>query len=302
MVESQSVPPRNNRPTACEGNDELLSIRLGRFICTSGFSQAEAQAAIRAHRNCLAGGAGTILKNDTHTKVTLVFLPAGRCVCVKEYCWRGVWWCLKDLLRRPPARREWDAAQRLFSAGVSIARYFALVERAAFWTRDSAFLISEALEAVVPLNQFLTRAFPSPHDMAQRERKMMFLRAVADFLGGLHNRGICHRDMKSSNILIRELGKHWTFVLVDLADVRFLSPGRTAGRRHRLRNLAELNSSTPLVIGRTDRLRFLLHYARHVSCLQPIRRTWAEVIRRTSRRRCIWEQDADPPCEGATAG
>jgi serine/threonine protein kinase len=95
------------------------------------------------------------------------------------------------------------------------------------------------------------------------KKKRLFTKAFAQWLSHLHQKGVYHQDMKTCNILILENGETWTFHLLDLEDVRLDEKVR---ERKLLKHFLQLNTSTPKIITRTDRFRFLKEYVR----LNPI--------------------------------
>ena len=119
------------------------------------------------------------------------------------------------------------------------------------------------------------------------ERRRAFLRAGADFLGKCYSLRVFHRDLKASNLFVREMESGgWEFSLLDLAAVRF---PRRIRREHKLLNLAQLNSSVPLEVAWTDRMRFLRRLAEREPSLAD-RSAMAEIARLTRSRRCVWSR------------
>ena len=71
---------------------------------------------------------------------------------------------------------------------------------------------------------------------------------------------------------------------LDLAAVRF---PRRIRLEDKLLNLAQLNSSVPLEVAWTDRMRFLRRLAEREPSLAD-RSAMAEIARLTRSRRCVW--------------
>jgi tRNA A-37 threonylcarbamoyl transferase component Bud32 len=258
-----------------------------------GFSSEDLRAALDRHRGCLAGGTGRVLKDDVRTRVTGIELANGRRLVVKEYLPAGLARRLEDLVRPAAALREWRAAHELERRGVAAPRAFALV-RPAPLAAASSFVVLEAIERGEPVNRYVLRRGSGA---ASRAERLRLLDAAADQLRSLHERGVEHRDLKGSNLLVRERDGGFEFFLVDLAAVRCVRRVREA---RRLEALAQLNASTPLAVGRSERLRFLTRYAPGASRPERARRFRA-VDRLTRARKCVWHPDyagrelADPP-------
>lgn len=245
-----------------------------------GFSNEQLRFALERHRDCLAGGAGRVLKDDLRTRVSAITLVDGREAVVKEYRAGDLARRLEDLVRPAAALREWRAAHELARRGIAAPHAFALALPAPL-EAASAFVVLEALAGAEPVNRFVLRRCTG----TARARRLRLIDAVADWLRTLHERGVEHRDLKGSNLLVREDGERFELFLVDLAEVRF--PRRVREAR-RLEALAQLNASVPLAVGRSERLRFLARYAPTASRAERARRFRA-LDRLTRARKCVWD-------------
>jgi len=211
---------------------------------------------------------------------------------VKEYLAGRLARRLGHLLRAAPPLREWRATHQLALRGVAAPSALALV-LAAPLAAASSFVLLEAI-AAEPVNRYVLRCCVGS---AARVRRLRLLDAVADRLRSLHERGIEHRDLKGSNLLVRECDTGFELFLVDLAEVRFSARVTEA---HRLEALAQLNASMPLAVRRSERLRFLARYAPGTSRSQRARR-FRVVERLTRARNCVWDvgysgrELTDPP-------
>jgi len=88
----------------------------------------------------------------------------------------------------------------------------------------------------------------------------MLLSKVAHLLREMHARGIWHRDLKASNILVQQkVTGGEKLYLVDLDSVRIK---KRLDRKEKIRDLARLNASLVAspTVSMTDRLRFLQYY------------------------------------------
>jgi tRNA A-37 threonylcarbamoyl transferase component Bud32 len=252
-----------------------------RIRLAPGFSSENLRLALDGHRGCLAGGPGRLLKDDARTRVTAIALADGREVIVKEYRTGGLARRLEDLVRPAAPLREWRAAHELALRGVAAPAALGLVLPAALAVA-SAFVVLEAIDGAEPVNRYVLRRCA---DAVARPQRLRLLHSVADLLCSLHERGIEHRDLKGSNLLVRERGEGFELFLVDLAEVRF-SPRVVEARR--LEALAQLNASMPLAVGPSERLHFLARYAPAASRRERAR-LFREVDRLTRLRRCVWD-------------
>jgi serine/threonine protein kinase len=145
-------------------------------------------------------------------------------------------------------------------------------------------VVLEEIRGAEPVNRYVLQHCAGN---AARARRLRLLDAVADLLRSLHERGIEHRDLKGSNLLVRERGAGFELFLVDLAEVRFSA---RVGEARRLEALAQLNASVPLAVGRSERLRFLVRYAPGAGRRERAR-LFRAVERLTRTRKCVWDAD-----------
>ncbi len=73
----------------------------------------------------------------------------------------------------------------------------------------------------------------------------------------MHNRNVFHSDLKTCNIMVKEEGKSFDFIFLDFDKVAF---NEEISIRKRIKNLTQINLSTPGCITITDRFRFLREY------------------------------------------
>ncbi len=243
----------------------------------------QALQAVRAHRSAMSGGGGRVVKRDVKTNVTFIewdgSLGASR-LCVKEFVRAGSHRLLPRWIRHRPAIVPWRGAGRLAALGIGVPDTLGLV----VGKGASSYLIMRVLEGFASLAQYVRGAL-SPAMPVQRCRA--FLRAGADFLGRCYSLRVFHTDLKASNLFVRELeSSGWEFSLLDLAAVRF---PRRIRREQKLLNMAQLNSSVPLEVAWTDRIRFLRRLAEREPSLAD-RSAMAEIARLTRSRRCVWSR------------
>jgi tRNA A-37 threonylcarbamoyl transferase component Bud32 len=255
-------------------------VEAKRIRLAPGFASESLRSALAQHRDCLAGGAGRVLKDDVRTRVTSVSLVDGRVAIVKEYRAGGLARRLEDLMRPAAALREWRAAHELARRGVAAPAAWALALPAPL-AAASAFVVLEAIHAE-PVNRFVLRRCAGS---AERALRLRLIDAVAERLRSLHELGVEHRDLKGSNLLVRERGMELELFLVDLAEVRF---SRRVSEAHRLEALAQLNASLPLAVGRTERLRCLARYAPSASRAERAR-LFRAIDALTRARNCVWD-------------
>jgi serine/threonine protein kinase len=251
-------------------------------------SVAQALQAVQAHRDAMSGRGGEVDKRDVKTNVTLIewdgSLGAER-LCVKEFVRAGSHRLLPRWIRHWPAIVSWRGARRLAALGISSPETLGLV----IGKGASSYLIMRALEDFEEFAPYVRRALGSA---TPTQRRRDFLRAGADFLARCYSLRVFHRDFKASNVFVRATDGGWEFSVLDLAAVRF---PRRIRLEDKLLNLAQLNSTIPLEITWTDRMRFLRQLAErepfdvaHGGPSLAGRPAMAQIARLTRSRGCIW--------------
>jgi hypothetical protein len=94
-------------------------------------------------------------------------------------------------------------------------------------------------------------------ELGRGARKMGLIRGLARALAGMHNYSIFHHDLKTCNIMVKEKYKSLDFTFLDFDNVSF---SEKITVRKRVKNLVQINLSTPRLFTLADRLRFLNEY------------------------------------------
>jgi hypothetical protein len=94
-----------------------------------------------------------------------------------------------------------------------------------------------------------------------------------------------HNDMKTCNILISKSEETWNFRLLDLEDVRL---NERVGERRLLKNFLQLNTSTPRIMTRMDRLRFFREYIRLNPMIKNQKGFLRQLIEESRRRGLVY--------------
>ncbi|MFH0823237.1 MAG: lipopolysaccharide kinase InaA family protein [Pseudomonadota bacterium] len=277
------------------------------FLEITGVSEDQVRAlllqAVELHLGGLHEGKGIILKNAPESAVTIVELPGEIRVCVKEFRSRGYLYSLKSLFRPSQGIRALRNGMLLEKAGVGVARPLALICRKRFGLVTREWVIMEVLPDGLELDRYVLKRSETAWPADERRG---LARLLGRFIGSMHAVGIFHADMKTCNIVVTEeppLSDRSSpedgartgnpkFFLLDYDDVRSIPQ---VGRRLRCKTLLQLFLSTPLALGRSDRLRFLSEYALHVGMNRRDRRETAlAVLAEAAGRRILyvgWDGD-----------
>lgn len=194
----------------------------------------------------------------------------GQIVYLKEsrvVGWRG--W-LRECLRLPKGRLEFEHAQRLRQAGVRVVEPLGWGCEHRYWPGTS-YLLTRGYPDAIPLCDFLQQ-----HAAGQPALHRRLARRLGAWIARLHERGIVHPDLHPGNLLLDASACHrLRFLLIDVHDVSFQSrPLSWPASRD---NLVLLNRWFQLRVSRTDRLRFWRAYLRH-------RRSWPALSPQQERR------------------
>ncbi len=210
---------------------------------------------------------------------TLGFTRGGRAFFIKQH--RGVGWgeILRSLasLKKPVlgARDEYVALTALAKAGIGAPAPVAFGERGGDPARLQSFVVTEALEGAVSLED-LTRDWPrDPPDPRDKRR---LIRAVGAIARRMHGIGLNHRDFYLCHILKGAADERLYLLDLHRAQLRPAVP-----RRWLVKDLAGLlMSSLDIGLTRRDWLRFVESYAGKPwrQALADDAALWSEIERR----------------------
>jgi serine/threonine protein kinase len=153
------------------------------------------------------------------------------------------------------------------------------VERANWVGLKDSFLLMEALTKDQEMDRYILKGFESLN------KKRIFIKTFASWLGRLHKMGLYHRDMKTCNILVSEGGEKWEFHLLDFED---LLMDRQVNRKQLFRNFLQINTSTPKVMTKVDRFRFFREYLRLNPIVQDQRSFLQDLVVESRRRGLVY--------------
>ena len=204
----------------------------------------------------------TIIKDSNTTSSCTVSRIMGgkqRSFHIKRYNYQSTFYALKYLFRTSRAKRVWKVAQNLIACNIPTPQPISFLEQRKGGLLIKSFFISKTIDGAVPLNSAIyeLNACRASRDTAQ---KKTLIQQVAHLVQALHECGICHRDLKASNILVQKNpGQAQKLYLTDLDSARVQTRIRA---KERIRDLARLNASLFYTTGisTADRLRFLRDY------------------------------------------
>jgi len=255
--------------------------------------QALVQAALEEHHRTVFEKAAELRKNAPESAVSVVDLPGGLRLCVKEFRWRGWFHAFKGLGRPTQGLRTFRNGARLEAAGVGVALPISLIRQKFLGLARKEWVLMEVIAGALELDRYILSRADVP--WTSQERRSL-ARSFGRFIGSMHGKGIFHADLKTCNILAsgqrpqsgetdtRLPGAAVKFSLVDYDDVTL---GKVVPERKRIKNLLQIFLSTPLAVGASDRLRFLTEYALHAGIDRKHRRKMARQILEAAKGRQI---------------
>lgn len=209
---------------------------------------------------CRAAGLAVVVKKNVQRTIERVRLPRDAGVVFAKTCRVNTpraW--LRDVLRPPKARLEFENAVALRNLGIAVVAPVAWGSARGLLPAASVFVTREQPGAV-PLPDLLETVLPGLPPAAARAVRRQLARGLGRFLATMHDAGVAHPDPHPGNLLV-ELPPTRVprFVLIDVHAVRF-GPPLTAAET--LANLTLFNRYFQLRATRADRLRFWREYAR----------------------------------------
>ena len=117
------------------------------------------------------------------------------------------------------------------------------------------------------------------------KKKRTLINAFAKTIGNMHNQNIFHHDLKTCNIMVKEKGKSFDFTFLDFDKVSF---EKEITIRKRVKNLTQINLSTPKLISTTDRLRFLEEYLKQCNIINEKKNILREIINLSKAEKILY--------------
>ena len=127
---------------------------------------------------------------------------------------------------------------------------------------------------------------PRKPSVEKLKKKRAFINNLAKTIGKMHNHNIFHHDLKTCNIMVKEeQNKSFNFTFLDFDKVSFKEKITI---RKRVKNLTQINLSTPRIITITDRLRFLKEYLRQCSIIDEKKEILREIINLSKTEKILY--------------
>jgi serine/threonine protein kinase len=237
----------------------------------------------------------TTIKSGPHRIVYRAQLPDGA-IFIKHFLvptWRATF---RQWVRRGKGRNEGKRSGHLATIGVPTITPVALGEQRKRKFLLENYLVTPAINAATPLDEFLEERLPDWPEPLRSQVRRRLAHAMAVMTARLHNAGLLHQDFHPGNILVRfdPNAIEPELVMIDLDALR---KSRRIAWKLAKQNLALLDHYFWLRSSRTDRHRFLKAYVRNrpeapwdlrrlSRQIEDTTRLWAERLWRRWGRRC----------------
>jgi tRNA A-37 threonylcarbamoyl transferase component Bud32 len=268
-----------SRGKRCTKNSTTFEVFAGvreQYCGRRDFGRAASSKAIEEHHGAVAHHQAQILKQSKNSVITFheksSGLPADS--CVKHYPYRGIRYVLKSLFAKTRARKSWIAGNALLVRGINTPLPQALVERKIGPLVVESFLITQWLSGARELNDYITHL---GQKSVSPSVKHAFITSLAETVRDLHEKGVYHADLKSTNILVQEQADSaWRFSFIDLDRVACKA---TLSFYERANNLAQINASVARLVTAKERLKFFSVYAKGTELFRERKKYYREILK-----------------------
>jgi len=157
---------------------------------------------------------------------------------VKRFNWKKKTGPLCSCFLGTRARRGWKVANALATRRIDTPRPLGMAEKRRSGFCTESFLVTEFVEGADNLDTWLARR--KQNEALTEEEKQYILEQLATLLCRVHARGFCQRDLKLSNILVRELKQNRGKLQFWLIDTDGMRQKRKLKPARRVRDLARV--------------------------------------------------------------
>ena len=295
QIESQSARIRNihyrSRLKRCLKESSAFSKKRYtglRIFFRKGYDANRFAGLIEKHHNALVSGdKAIVMKRDSKTVLTRFPLEDGKIqsVVVKQYKVGCVGCVLKNIFRGSAGRKAWIAGNGLLVYGLNTPEPLALIEKKVLGITTSSYLIMEDARDCLEMDRYILKNFHDKSSLSKWKKKRALINNLAETMGRMHNLNIFHHDLKTCNIMVKEKGKSFYITFLDFDKVSF---EEEITIRKRVKNLTQMNLSTPKLISTTDRLRFLKEYLRQCSIIDEKKNILREIINLSKTEKILY--------------
>ena len=279
-----------------------------------GYDTDSLQQLIEKHNSVLDyNDSAVIIKRDSKTALTRHAFKdkTVQNVVVKQYRVGCPGCLIKNIFRSSSGRKAWVAGNGLRVYGLNTPLPLALLEKKRFGVTTDSYVIMEEVKDSLEMDRYMLKDFSnrletnqckeeshftatplSPPSqgwdlkkLSRDPKKMELISGLAKTLGDMHNHNIFHHDLKTCNIMVKENDKSFDFTFLDFDKVSF---NEELTVRKRVKNLTQINLSTPRLFTLSDRLRFLKEYLDQCDITNEKKDILRELITLSKREKVLY--------------
>jgi len=273
--EARRIKSRSKRCIVNSTTFEVYTSLQEQYFGRRDFGRQASSKVMEEHALQMQCNQTDILKQSENSVITTHGKNSdlSRAVCVKHYFYRGLKYVLKSMAIKSRALKSWIAGNGLLVRGISTPLPLALAEKKFGPFIYESFLITEWLTDARELNDYIRHVHQQGFPAGDKNK---FIQLLAATIRNLHEKGIYHADLKSTNILVRVEGPGmWSFHFIDLERVKFK---KNLTFKERANNLAQINASTASCMTAKDRLKFFFFYAKGTQLFGERKKYYREIL------------------------
>ncbi|MBW1679689.1 MAG: hypothetical protein JRJ08_06055 [Deltaproteobacteria bacterium] len=226
-----------------------------------------------------------ILKVTKKSRVMLITVgekPSLTHVCVKEYFAHQWSSKLKAVFGYSRSRIARLNAHNLIFNSIPTATPLAFIEEKSGLFPRRSVLISEDLSRLTRIDYYILKEFRDTWQTETKfQEKYLFIKCLSNAIRDLHDKQVYFGDLKAPNILVEKLKDSWKFYFVDTDRITF---NRRISVRRMAKNFAQLHTSIPVCMSRSDRIRFFLYYYKNNHLLTRQKELIRRIIKESKKR------------------
>jgi len=243
---------------------------------------------VEKHHNALVSGdKAIVMKRDSKTALTRFPLENKKIqsVVVKQYKVSCGMCLVRNIFRNSAGRKAWIAGNGLLAYGFNTPKPLALMEKKVLGITSDSYLIMEDARDCLEMDRYILKNFRYKSSLGKLKKKRALINNLAETMGRMHSQNIFHHDLKTCNIMVKEKGKSTYITFLDFDKVSF---AEEITIRKRVKNLTQMNLSTPKLISTTDRLRFLKEYLRQCNIIDEKKEILREIINLSKAEKILY--------------
>ena len=243
---------------------------------------------IEKHHNALlSGDKAIVMKLDSKTALTRFPLENEKIqsAVVKQYKVSCGMCLIRNIFRNSAGRKAWIDGNGLSVYGFNTPEPLALMEKKVLGITTDSYLFMEDVRDRLEMDRYILMHFHDKSSLSKLKMKRVLINNLAETIGRMHNQNIFHHDLKTCNIMVKEKGRSSYITFLDFDKVSF---EEEITIRKRIKNLTQMNLSTPKLISTTDRLRFLKEYLKQCSIIDEKKNMLREIVKLSKTEKILY--------------